>query len=356
MQSVSDEQLDEYLAFALEAANKPSWFVVFQNQPGSLQRILNACRQVTWSAEVVDVKGRDLESVLLSERTSRPPEIDVVSGAFSTIPAAARYTLNAGRDRLLDLGRKLVFVEPATQEVELRRDLPDIFSVVREVFHVTAAAHEHAAPIYEHDDLFDTGGACRLATIASRLPPVVTRGSAIIHGGKVHFKAPQAVPCPKCGTILTRGKTTIDFEYAPSSTRHQIVDGWVCPCGESYVPGSRARAAYLRAFVEQSTDAESPEQTLQERFDALVREWQRATGSASSFTEIVGHRAYRDIIAMGQEAVPMILRDPEREPKQWGPALSAITGAHPVPKEHAGRIKEIARGWLSWAKEHGYVW
>jgi hypothetical protein len=99
---------------------------------------------------VVDVGGRDLESMLRAEQqASRPPEIDIVNGAFSTIPQAARYTLNAGRDRLLDLGRKLVFVEPATQELELRRDLPDIFSVVREVFHFTA-------PMYEHDDLFDT--------------------------------------------------------------------------------------------------------------------------------------------------------------------------------------------------------
>jgi hypothetical protein len=350
MQRVSDEQLDEYLPFALRETDKPAMFVVFQNRPESISWLLNTLHQVTRSVGVLDVRGHDLESMLVSElEASRAPEIDIVNGAFSTIPKAARYNLNAGRDRLLDLGRKLVFVEPATEELELRRDLPDIFSVVREVFHFTP-------PIYEHDDLFDTGGACRLATIASRLPPVVARGSAILHGGKVHFKAPPAIPCPKCGTVLTRGKTAIDFEYAPSSTRHQIVDGWVCPCGESYVPGSRARAAYLRAFVEQSADAESPEQTLQERFDALVREWQRATWSASSFTEIVGHPAYREIIGMGQEAVPMILRDLESEPKQWGPALSAITGAQPVPKEHAGRIREIARDWLTWAKEHGYVW
>jgi hypothetical protein len=350
MQRVSDEQLAEYLAFALEEADKPSWFVVFQNRLESIPWLLNTCHEVTRSVNVVDVGGRDLESMLRAEQqASRPPEIDIVNGAFSTIPQAARYTLNAGRDRLLDLGRKLVFVEPATQELELRRDLPDIFSVVREVFHFTA-------PMYEHDDLFDTGGACRLAAIASRLPPVVTSGSAILHGGKVHFKAPPATPCPKCGTVLTRGKTTIVFEYAPSSTRHQIVDGWVCPCGESYVPGSQARAAYLRAFVIQGADTGSGEEALQARFDALAHEWQRATWSASSFTEIVEHRAYRDIIGMGQEAVPLILRDLEREPKQWGPALSAITGAQPVPKEHAGRIKEIARDWLSWAKEHGYVW
>jgi hypothetical protein len=251
MRCRSDEELDEYLPFALRETDKPAMFVVFQDRLGSISWLLNTLHQVTRSVGVLDVRGGDLESMLVSElEASRPPEIDIVSGAFSTIPKAARYTLNAGRDRLLDFGRKLVFVEPAAEEVELRRDLPDIFSVVREVFHVTAPVHEHdTVPIYEHDDRFDTGGACRLATIASSLPPVVTRGSAILHGGKVHFKAPPSIPCPKCGQILVRGKTTIDFEYAPRASRRQIVDGWVCPCGESsYVPGSQARAAYLRAF------------------------------------------------------------------------------------------------------------
>ncbi len=269
MRCVSDEQLDEYLPFALGETDKPAMFVVFQNRPESISWLLNTIHQVTRSVGVLDVRGGDLESMLVSElKASRPPEIDIVSGAFSTIPKAARYTLNAGRDRLLNLGRKLVFVEPATEEVELRRNLPDIFSVVREVFHVTAPVHQHdAAPIYEHDDLFDTGGACRLATIASRLPPVVARDSAIIHGGKVHFKAQPSIPCPKCRQILVRGKTTIDFEYAPRASRRQIVDGWVCPCGESsYVPGSQARAAYLRAFNQEDGVGDTQRAALDERF------------------------------------------------------------------------------------------
>jgi hypothetical protein len=254
MRRVSDEQLAEYLTFALGEADKPSMFVIFQNRLESLPWIMSTCHQVTRSVGFVDVRGGDLESMLLAEQQmSRPPEIDVVAGAFSTIPADARYALNAGRDRLLDLGRKLIFVEPAIAEAELRRDFPDIFSVVRGVFH-------HTSPIYEHDDRFDTGGACRLSTIASRLPPVVTRGSAIVHGGKVHFKAPSVILCPRCGKALERGKATIFFEYAPRESSRQAVDGWVCSCGESYVPGPKARAAYIRAFSqEERTDGSENE-------------------------------------------------------------------------------------------------
>lgn len=251
MQRVSEEQLTEYLTFALAETDRPAMFFVFQDRPESVPWLLQTCRQVSMSVGVVEAKGGDLESLLRSEQEmSRPPEINLVIDAFSTAPASSRYRLNAARDRLLDLNRKMVFVEPALAEPELRRDLPDIFSVVRTVFHFTS-------PVYEHDVLFDTGGANRLATIASHLPPVVARDAVLVRGGKVHFKAPPTIPCPKCGGILTRGTTTIDFEYAPRASRRQVVEGWVCACGEAYVPGPRARAAYIRAFS-QAEGADEP--------------------------------------------------------------------------------------------------
>lgn len=93
-----------------------------------------------------------------------------------------------------------------------------------------------------------------------------------------------------------------------------------------------------------------------ERFDALLGRWIQDTGPSSSLRDIVSHAAYQEIIAMGREAVPLILRDLERQPRHWNPALKAITGAAPVPKEHAGRLELIAQDWLSWAKANGYVW
>jgi hypothetical protein len=98
------------------------------------------------------------------------------------------------------------------------------------------------------------------------------------------------------------------------------------------------------------------EAVLQGRFDALVGKWSEDTRLMSSLREIVGHSAYQEIIAMGTRAIPLILRDLERQPKHWGPALRAITGASPVPKEHAGMVEKIAEDWLQWAKENGYAW
>jgi hypothetical protein len=94
----------------------------------------------------------------------------------------------------------------------------------------------------------------------------------------------------------------------------------------------------------------------QARFDALAARWLDDTRAVSSFTDIVNHPAYREIVEMGKAVIPAILRDLEREPKHWGPALEAITGARPVPREHAGRVKKIAEDWLRWARDHGYAW
>jgi len=94
----------------------------------------------------------------------------------------------------------------------------------------------------------------------------------------------------------------------------------------------------------------------QATFDILAKQWIEETQSASSVTRKVRHPAYQRIIAMGERAIPPILRDLEREPRMWGPALHAITGALPVPPADAGKVAHIARAWLDWAKDNGYVW
>lgn len=101
-------------------------------------------------------------------------------------------------------------------------------------------------------------------------------------------------------------------------------------------------------------DAE--EEADQAEFDRLSRTWLDATMVTSSLTRMIKHPAYQAIIQMGPRAIPPILRDLEREPKLWGPALHSITNATPVPKEDAGKVARAAAAWLTWAKDNGYEW
>lgn len=101
---------------------------------------------------------------------------------------------------------------------------------------------------------------------------------------------------------------------------------------------------------------EAEEEANQAEFDRLSRIWLDETMVTSSLTRMVNHPAYQEIIRMGPRVIPPILRDLEREPKMWGPALHAITKATPVPKEDAGKVGRVAAAWLKWAKDNGYEW
>jgi hypothetical protein len=94
----------------------------------------------------------------------------------------------------------------------------------------------------------------------------------------------------------------------------------------------------------------------QAEFDRLAQRWRDETAVLSSLTRRIRHPAYQAIIAMGEQAIRPILRDLEREPQPWGPALHAITGALPVPAADAGRVARVANAWLAWARENGYAW
>ncbi len=99
-----------------------------------------------------------------------------------------------------------------------------------------------------------------------------------------------------------------------------------------------------------------PSAELAERFATLAEIWRRETGHMSKMGRAVEHPAYREIVAMGDLAVPLIFADLEKEPDHWFIALREITGASPVPKECRGKIAEMAAAWLAWGRANGYRW
>jgi hypothetical protein len=102
--------------------------------------------------------------------------------------------------------------------------------------------------------------------------------------------------------------------------------------------------------------AAQPTESIEQKFQRLAAKWRTETGHLSSTSRMVNHPAYQEIIAMGQDVLPLLLRDLAKEPDHWFAALRAITGAQPVAPEDRGRIDRMATAWLRWAKEHGYQW
>lgn len=79
-----------------------------------------------------------------------------------------------------------------------------------------------------------------------------------------------------------------------------------------------------------------------ERFRRLADEWKERSRFLSNTTQIAMLRPYQRIIGMGGEAVPFILEELQREPRQWFWALEAITEENPVPPDAAGKVRLMA--------------
>jgi hypothetical protein len=89
------------------------------------------------------------------------------------------------------------------------------------------------------------------------------------------------------------------------------------------------------------------------RFAKLTDRWRVETAALSSVTQKAMHPAYQEIIGLGRDAVPLILRELKRRPDHWFWALRAITGEDPIEPNQCGRVLQMAEAWLRWGREHG---
>lgn len=85
----------------------------------------------------------------------------------------------------------------------------------------------------------------------------------------------------------------------------------------------------------------------EEKFNALAAEWRRLRDEGSSTAPLVND-AYGQIVAMGWEAVPFLLREVEQKSGHWFTALKWITGEDVVKPEMRGNIRAIREAWLQW--------
>jgi len=106
--------------------------------------------------------------------------------------------------------------------------------------------------------------------------------------------------------------------------------------------------------IENKPDGAAHGDSQVKRFAELARIWHDETEFLSSPIVVAEHAAYREIIAMGGTAIPLIMSEMEERPGQWFAALRAITGVDPVPVEVSGDVRAMTAVWLDWGKVHGY--
>ncbi|NEP54002.1 MAG: hypothetical protein F6K65_36510, partial [Moorea sp. SIO3C2] len=67
------------------------------------------------------------------------------------------------------------------------------------------------------------------------------------------------------------------------------------------------------------------QEDIEQTFRQLVDQWRKETRGISSTTHAAMHPAYQQIIGMGKEAIPLLLRELEQKSGRWFWALKSIT-------------------------------
>jgi hypothetical protein len=85
-------------------------------------------------------------------------------------------------------------------------------------------------------------------------------------------------------------------------------------------------------------------------FTKLAKVWREQAGGQSSPLKQSMHPAYQQIIGMGKQVVPLILKELKEKGGQWYWALGAITGDNPIDPQDAGNISKMKASWLDYGK------
>ena len=120
-------------------------------------------------------------------------------------------------------------------------------------------------------------------------------------------------------------------------------------------PESSASSQRRKLACTKHGDAVDIEPADRERFRELAEQWKEDTFFLSSSTQATKHPAHREIVSMGEPAVPLILERMKSQGGHWFHALHEITGADPVDFDDRGNVPAMQASWLEWGERNGYV-
>lgn len=92
-----------------------------------------------------------------------------------------------------------------------------------------------------------------------------------------------------------------------------------------------------------------------DRFRQLADDWSSNTNHISSIDDLTSYPSYREIIGLGWDVVPFLLKDLQENKRFWFPALAAITNVRPFDSSDAGNGKRMTDAWIRWGKRKGLI-
>ena len=105
---------------------------------------------------------------------------------------------------------------------------------------------------------------------------------------------------------------------------------------------------YISSTEQQLTETER-------KFRYYAAKWKEQIGGDSSLTNATSNMNYLRIIKLGNDALPLILRELQKEAAPWFIALRAISEDDSVGRGSAGDFRKKAADWIQWGIERGYI-
>jgi hypothetical protein len=88
-------------------------------------------------------------------------------------------------------------------------------------------------------------------------------------------------------------------------------------------------------------------------FRGLAESWKRETSHFSVLARRYSHPSYGLILGMGAVAIPLILKELQREPDRWFDALERLTKVKPAPD--TATFDEAVQCWIAWGRSKNYI-
>ena len=107
--------------------------------------------------------------------------------------------------------------------------------------------------------------------------------------------------------------------------------------------------------MQRETDEAKRKVATEKEFRRLYAQWEEETGGLSSPRKLVENWAYRRVVEMGWEAVPIMLKELQAGRGYWYSALTEITGEDPTDESMRGRLWLMKEAWLEWGRQHKYI-
>src|SRR5438132_12854265 len=97
------------------------------------------------------------------------------------------------------------------------------------------------------------------------------------------------------------------------------------------------------------------DRSLEDLFKHHADKWESETAHLSSTSQIMMHPSYQAILGMGDEVVPLLLRDMQQNRRSWFGALSYITKENPINPSDAGKMQRMIDIWVRWGRAKGLL-